>query len=131
MESTLWILKSKDDSTTRETLQLHENTLSSFHADIENSGVQEKQPFFEEEKKACLLGQRFAKPFTSKYYIKSLRLKVKYERAFAAIVHSNSIMVAKWKLASSSVTEIVCHTAKAVVIFMLQWTLFPLPGIHR
>lgn len=130
MDSMLWILKPKNDSTMRETLQLHENTLSSFHADIENSGVQEKQPFFEEEKKACLLGQRFANPFTSKYYIK-MRLKVKYERAFAAIVHSNSIMVAKWKLASSSVTEVVCHTAKAVMLFMLQRTLFPLPGIHH
>lgn len=64
-------------------------------------------------KKSCLLGQCFAKPFTSKYYINSLRLKVKYERSYATIVHLDSIKLAEWKLAYSSVTEIVCHTVKA------------------
>lgn len=44
-------------------------------------GTQEfrKTQFHSQGGKSCLLRQRFAKPFTNKYYIKSLRLKVKYK----------------------------------------------------
>jgi hypothetical protein len=53
------ILKSKEDSTMKETSQLQESTLSSFHAHMGTLKFRKKQPFLERKgqwARVCILG---------------------------------------------------------------------------